>query len=215
MSLEIQSISISAGGFSLSNLSLIIPQGECAVIMGKSGMGKTTLMEAICGLRSVDEGSIILAGNKIEQLRPGERGIGLVPQDSALFSHMTVREHIEFPLKLQKWSQVDVKDRVNDLSLSLGLESLLERKPARLSGGEKKRVAIGRAIAARPRLLCLDEAFTGLDDESSLAIISQLKEMICEESITTINITHRIEEAKLIGDELYQLNKEGLAQVKT
>lgn len=204
MSLEIKNVSIRAGEFRISDISLTIPTGACAVIMGKSGAGKTTLMEALCGLRAIDAGVISLDGHRIDDLRPGERGIGLVPQDAALFPHMTVLEHIEFSLRLQKWSKAEVKGRVSELADSLGLEGLLNRKPASLSGGEKKRVALGRAIAAKPKLLCLDEAFTGLDDDSSLAIISQLKRMIEAESITTLNITHRLTEAEALGGEIYR-----------
>lgn len=215
MSLEIKNLSISAGGFSLSDISLSIPKGECAVIMGKSGAGKTTLMESLCGLRSIDTGGVFLNGDRIDQLRPGERGIGLVPQDAALFPHMTVREHLEFSLKLQKWGAADVKYRSSDLAESLGLEALLNRKPINLSGGEQKRVAIGRAIAAKPKLLCLDEAFTGLDDEASRIVIAHLQEVTRKDRVTTISVTHRLAEAELMADCIYQLSNGSLSLTKS
>lgn len=206
MSLEIDHLSVTAGDCQLSGIQLLIPQGACAVIMGKSGVGKTTLMEAICGLRKHDSGGIFIAGRRVDTLRPGERQVGLVPQDGALFPHMNVREHLEFALKLQRWSKNNISERVDSLATALDLEKLLSRRPRGLSGGESKRVTIGRALAARPRLLCLDEAFTGLDDESSMEVIDYLKVMIKEENITTLNITHRKDEAKMLGGELYVLH---------
>lgn len=210
MSLEIQNISIRSGDFRLSDISLSIVKGQIASVMGKSGIGKTTLVEALCGLRPIESGVVFLGNRRVDQLQPGERGISLVPQDAVLFPHMTVYEHLEFALKLHHWAKVDRKERVERLALSLGVEHLLSRKPRGLSGGESKRVAIGRAIAAVPRLLCLDEAFTGLDDDTSHSVMTRLKDATADESITIINVTHRVEEAKSMGGAVYRLDKNGL-----
>ncbi|MGJ8677399.1 MAG: ATP-binding cassette domain-containing protein [Akkermansiaceae bacterium] len=208
MSLHLKNLTVSSGSFTLRDITLHVPKGECLVLMGKSGAGKTTLMEALCGLRKVDAGEILIDGKRINHLRPGDREIGLVPQDSALFPHMTVREHLEFALRLRglRVSEDQHVDRITELGDSLGIKEIFKRKPDGLSGGEKKRVAIARALVARPKLLCLDEAFTGLDDETSLKILKHLKQMISKEGITTLNITHRREEAALIGGHVYQLH---------
>lgn len=205
MSLKIHQLTVRSGEFTLSDASLKISSGKCAVLMGRSGVGKTTLMEALCGLRSVEAGEILLNDRRIDCLRPGERGIGLVPQDTVLFPHLTVREHLEFGPRLQKWSSGELDDRVEDLADSLGIEELLDRLPQGLSGGEAKRVAFGRAMAGRPDLLCLDEALTGLDRETHESIMTLLKEVIHRESITTLHITHREEEARFLGDLNYVL----------
>ncbi|BDS08594.1 hypothetical protein NT6N_36340 [Oceaniferula spumae] len=205
MSLAINQLHVSAGEFTLAGISLAIPDGECAVLMGRSGVGKTTLMEAICGLRSVDAGSIVIDEVEISALRPSTRDIGLVPQDTVLFPHLTVREHLAFGPSLQGWRKSKTAKRVTTLADSLQLTELLDRKPKGLSGGEAQRVAIGRAIAGKPKLLCLDEALTGLDNKTHDAIMHLLKKVTEEENLTTLHITHREEEADFLGDLIYSL----------
>lgn len=205
MSLEINHLHARAGAFSLTDVSLTIPTGRCAVLMGPSGSGKTTLMEALCGLRTVDGGSIQLGGVDITRLRPGARGIGLVPQDTVLFPHLTVREHLAFGPRLHAWERPRIDERVKSLAEALGISALLDRKPKGLSGGEGKRVALGRAIAARPRLLCLDEALTGLDRETHENILLLVRDLVKGEELTTLYITHREEEVNELGDLVYRL----------
>lgn len=213
MSLNIQKLYLSAGDFVLRDISLEIPSGECAVLMGRSGAGKTTLMEGLCGLRKIEEGKIELDGVDITHLRPGERGIGLVPQDTVLFPHMTVREHLAFGPELLGWEKQMIKERVDTLADSLGIVGLLDRKPQGLSGGEGKRVSLGRAIAARPKLLCLDEALTGLDQETHTSILRLLKDIIAREKFTTLHITHREEEARYLGQRVYRMAREAVSRV--
>ena len=206
MSLAITQLTVRAVEFSLTGLSLAVTTGQCGVLMGRSGAGKTTLMEALCGLRKVELGCSELNDQRIDELRPGDRGIGLVPQDTVLFPHMTVREHLEFGPRLKKWKTENIMERVESLASSLAIEDILERRPQGLSGGEAKRVSIGRAIAGRPQLLCLDEALTGLDRETHQGIMELLKKVIREEGLTTLHITHREEEAEFLGDLNYVLN---------
>jgi len=205
MSLEIKNLTVQAGQFTLADVSLRIPAGQCGVLMGRSGSGKTTLMEALCGLRSVTDGTISLDGHYVTSLRPCERGVGLVPQDTVLFPHMTVREHLAFGPELAGWGKADICERVDRLSVDLGIAELLERKPKGLSGGEAKRVSLGRAIAARPKLLCLDEALTGLDSETHASIMGLLKKIIVLEKITTLYITHQQSEAEALGQLVYTI----------
>src|SRR3990172_1817105 len=144
--ISINNLVVRAGSFLLDQISFEVPAGQYAVLMGKTGSGKTTLLEAICGLKRVLHGSIRLGGREVSRLRPAERGIGYVPQDKALFTTMTVREHLAFSLVLRCWTRPEIDQRVQELSELLGLQALLTRRPAGLSGGEAQRVALGRAL---------------------------------------------------------------------
>ena len=173
--------------------------------MGASGSGKTTLMEALCGLRHITAGAIHLNQRNITHLRPGERSIALVPQDNVLFPHLTVREHLAFGPNIQRWSKPEINDRTEQLAEQLGITSLLDRTPENLSGGEAKRIALGRALATRPALLCLDEALTGLDDDSYVEIRDLLQRTIQENNLTTLHITHNRKEASHLADTIIEL----------
>lgn len=201
--LSIDRVTVAAGDFELSRFSLQIAKGECVALMGPSGCGKTTLMEAICGLRSgVREGRIMLGGEDIRQLPPGARGIGLVPQDVTLFPMLKVREQLEFGPKLHGWNAGETKERVDGLAHDLGLEKLMDRFPQGLSGGEARRVALGRALALKPRLLCLDEALTGLDEARHDEVLGVIRKMIEREGVTALHVTHSKREAEAIADRV-------------
>lgn len=200
--LDIQQLSIQAGDFQLDSISFQAQSGLSTALMGPSGSGKTTIMEAICGLRHIESGCIRLADKDITHLRPGERQVALVPQDNVLFPHLNVREHLAFGPNIQMWSRAETKQRCEELAEHLGLTQLLDRMPAKLSGGEAKRVALGRALATRPPLLCLDEALTGLDDEAHAEILQLLKSTIAQEAITTLHITHSQDEAQALSQEI-------------
>ncbi len=201
----IDDISVKAGDFTIKGLSFEIADGKCLALMGKSGSGKTTIMEAICGLREVIAGRIIIDGKDCTYAAPKDRMVGLVPQDNVLFPTMTVHEHLAYGPKLRKWKRAEIDERVQQVAQELGIAHLLDRYPRWLSGGEAKRVAIGRAIAAKPKLLCLDESFTGLDSETLLEVMQVLKKMIGREKISTLLITHHAQEAEFLGDVVYEL----------
>lgn len=200
--LDIQDLTIRTGSFHLDSISFQTNTGRSTTLMGPSGCGKTTIMEAICGLRQIQSGTIKLANKDITHLRPGERQVALVPQDNVLFPNLNVREHLAFGPKLQKWSKAKTKQRCDELAEHLGLTQLLDRMPAKLSGGEAKRVALGRALATRPALLCLDEALTGLDDETHAETLQLLINTIAQEKITTLHITHSQSEAQALSQEI-------------
>ena len=141
----VENISVSAGEFVLSNISLKVSAGKYGVLMGKTGSGKTTILESILGLRDVTSGHIRLAGEEVTDLNPAVRGIGYVPQDGALFAHMSVRDHLAFALYVRHVDRKTIDERVHELSEMLHITSLLDRTPRGLSGGEKQRVALGRA----------------------------------------------------------------------
>src|SRR5262245_13114818 len=134
----LDSVCLRAGAFALDGLSLHIDTGAYAVLMGKTGCGKTTLLEAICGLKPVRPGRIVLLDRHVTALRPAERGVGYVPQDLALFPTLTVREHLAFALTVRRWPGPASADRVAELAGLLGIGQLLDRYPQGLSGGESQ-----------------------------------------------------------------------------
>ncbi len=205
--LTVENLAVKVGSFELSDFSFEIAEGECLSLMGPSGCGKTTVMEAICGLRNewIQAGEICLGGEEITGLPAGARGVGLVPQDIVLFPTMTVREHLEFGPRLHGWRRKAIAERVEGLSEGLGLGDLLERLPQGLSGGESRRVALGRALALRPSLLCLDEALSGLDEARHEEVLTMIRGMIEREKVTTLHVTHSLAEARMLGDRILEM----------
>lgn len=201
----LENVSVAVGGFSLWNLGLHVPSGSYAVLMGRTGSGKTTLLEAICGLRRVQAGSIRLMDRDVTRLKPAERGIGLVPQDRALFNSMTVREHLAFALEIQRWPTQAIEERVAELADWLRLGLLLHRRPAGLSGGEAQRVALGRALSARPRILLLDEPLSALDFETRAEMHDLLHSVRDRTGVTTLHITHDEHDAERLADRRFVL----------
>ena len=203
--ISIKNCTIQAGKFKISNINMEIPRGSYGILMGKTGSGKTTILEAVCGLRQVSSGSILINGVDITKKRPAERNIGFLPQDIALFDHMTVYEHIAFGMRIQKWPKKEIDTRVRDLGDQLNITHLLTRKPMGLSGGEKQRTAMGRALAVRPEVLCLDEPLSTLDDDTHEEVINLIKSVTRDNKITSLHITHRNTEAQLLGDHFFEL----------
>lgn len=204
--IRVNHLTVTAGTFRLENVSFEIPTGQYAILMGKTGSGKTTILESLCGLKSVEQGQIELMGRNVTHLKPAERGIGFVPQEGALFPKMTVGQQLGFALTIRRWKADDVADRVEELASLLGIEPLLDRRPGGLSGGERQRVALGRALAARPSVLCLDEPLSALDDATRHEMCSLLKTICDQTGVTTLHITHNRSEAENLGDVLLQLD---------
>ena len=200
--IAVENLTLEAGVFRLSGVSFEVPTGQYGVLMGRTGSGKTTLLEAICGLKPVRAGRIILAGRDVTGLRPGERGIGYVPQDTALFSSMTVYRHLAFALVVRKWRTRDIDCRVAEMAELLGIGDLLERGIAGLSGGERQRVALGRALAFRPPILCLDEPLSALDDVTRADVCDLLQSVQEATGVTTLHVTHHRDEADRLADRM-------------
>ena len=203
--ISLRHITVQAGGFQLRDLSMEIPTGSHTALMGRTGSGKTTLLEGICGLRSVRSGSIWVGDREVTNLLPGQRGIGLVPQDGALFDHLTVRQHLEFALEVRGWAPERRENRSQALAEWLGLTSLMDRLPAGMSGGERQRVALGRALAFHPPVLCLDEPLSALDDQTRGEIVAVLTEIRNRTGITILHITHNRSEAERLADRILHL----------
>ena len=211
--IRVEQLSVRAGAFSLSGIDFSVPNGQYAVLMGRTGSGKTTLLEALCGLKRVRTGSISLLDRDVTRLKPADRGIGYVPQDRALFQTMTVREHLVFAPGIRRWPRAAIEERVAELAQLLGLETLLDRKPPGLSGGEAQRVALGRALAARPGILCLDEPLSALDDDTREEMYALLESVQQYTGVTTLHVTHHLGEAERLADVILIL-KDGLVQPK-
>lgn len=204
--ITIQNLSIRQGEFSLQDINLEIADGEYAVLMGRSGCGKTTILEAICGLRKIEQGRILLGGRDVTALPPAERGVGYVPQDGALFPGLKVWEQLAFSMTVRKMPQSEIDERVSELAEDLGISSLLERLPDGLSGGETQRVALGRALSIRPRFLCMDEPLGALDEDILEEICGLFIQTLKKENVTALHITHSKSEAERLSDIVFHLS---------
>jgi len=203
--IELIQFEVAAGSFRLSDINMVIPSGKYGMLLGKTGSGKTTIMESICGLKKSNFGSVLINNINVTYKRPAERGIGFVPQDGALFSTMSVYENIVFSLKLRKWSTKEMEHRVGELGELLKISSLLNRSVVNLSGGERQRVSLARALAFFPEVLCLDEPLSALDQETHKEICDLLKKIQHLTKTTIIHITHNPIEVELLSDLTYQI----------
>ena len=211
--IRLNDVSIQSGSFSLQNVSFTIPSRRYGILMGRTGSGKTTILEAVCGLRSVRSGTIELVGRDVTHEGPAKRGVGYVPQDGALFSTMTVAGNLEFPLRLHKWKPEARAERVAELAELLGIERLLPRRAVKLSGGESQRIALGRALSFRPRVLVLDEPLSALDSETREQMYTLLQRVQEHEDVTVLHVTHSKEDAEQLQDCLLVLEDGRIREV--
>jgi len=211
--ISLSHVAVRQGTFVLNDVSLEIPACRYGVLMGRTGSGKTTLLEAICGLRPVSAGSIRLMGRDVTRLKPAARGIGYVPQDTALFSTMTVRDHLAFALVVRRWSRRAIAARVDELAAMLGIGHLLDRRPRGLSGGESQRVALGRALAMRPGVLLFDEPLSALDDQTRHEMYDLLRSIRRQVAVTVLHVTHNRLEAEYLADRTFELSGGGVSLV--
>lgn len=201
MLLQIKDLSLSYGDqVVLSELNLEAKKGELTAVLGASGAGKSTLLRLIAGFETPSSGEIWIeqevVSNSKQVLPPEKRGVGIVPQDSALFSHLTVSQNIGFGLP--KGSNA----RIKDLLELIGLSEYADRKPASLSGGQAQRVALARALAPRPKLILLDEPFSALDAELRTRLREDVRQVLKAENATAILVTHDQEEALSLADRV-------------
>ncbi len=203
--IQLDAVSWQAGAFRLENVSLTIPAGSYAVLMGRTGCGKTTLLEIICGLRRPHAGRVLIGERDVTHELPAARGIGYVPQDGALFPTFPVREQLAFALRLRHRPADEIAQRIAQLAAELDITALLDRLPQHLSGGERQRVALGRALAANPKVLVLDEPLSALDEELRDDLAALLKRVQREHGITALHITHSRAEAAQLADLRFRL----------
>ena len=203
--IRVENLTVRAGSFQLRHLSLEVPDGGYAILMGKTGSGKTTLLEAIAGLKHIVAGRIVLGDRDVTRLKPAERNIGYVPQDGALFTSMTVRNQLGFALEVRRVDRQTIARRVEHLAELLEIGPLLDRTTTGLSGGEKQRVALGRALAFGPSTLLLDEPLSALDPSTRRQIVALLKRVREETGVTCLHVTHAPEEAATLADAYFEL----------
>lgn len=200
--LSIEKINISVGSFKVSDVTLTIKDHQYFVLMGPTGSGKSLLLKAICGLIPVDSGSISLNETDITHFQPRFRKIGYVPQDSGLFPHLNVKENIIFAPIIKGKNETDAMAMVDKVVKSLEITHLLERTVTNLSGGEKQKVALARALARNPQLLILDEPVSAVDEPTRKEICKILTLIQQEFRITTIHVCHSREEARFVSDNI-------------
>ena len=186
----------------LKDISLSIGEGEFVSVLGPSGCGKTTLLKTITGFLAPENGQILLAGNDITNLRPEKRGTIIVFQDLRLFPHLSVAQNISFSRDLRKVDRTETERVVKDLLASVHLSGFEDRRIRELSGGQKQRVALARALASDPKVLLLDEAFSGLDESLRREMGLLVKELQRKFGITTILVTHDKREALMMSDRI-------------
>lgn len=196
----LQGVSVASGGFVLRDVDLEVPAAAYGVLMGRTGSGKSTLLEAICGLRPLQAGVIRLDDRDVTALPPAARNIGYVPQDRALFTHLTVGRQIALPLEVRHWRRSAIDERIAEVAALLEIGPLLDRRPAGLSGGEAQRVAVARALACRPPVLLLDEPLTGLDEAARDAACAALAAVQERTGVTVLHVTHDSRESRRLAD---------------
>ena len=210
---ELKNINKNFGSFKASdNVSFNIEKGKLIGLLGPSGSGKTTILRMIAGLENPDSGDIYIGGRRVNDLRPGERGIGFLFQSYALFKHMTVFDNIAFGLRVQKAAEDVITKRVMELAELVGLKDFTHRYPMQLSGGQRQRVAFARALAPNPELLLLDEPFAAIDAKVRQELRSWLKHTIHKLGITSIFVTHDQDEAVEVADEIIITNRGHIEQ---
>jgi ABC-type sugar transport system ATPase subunit len=200
--LEIADLTLHAGSFTVGGISLAVREGEYFVLMGMTGCGKSLLLKAVCGLLRVSGGRIRLHNRDITALEARFRNIGYVPQDGGLFPHLDVQRNITFPLTVAGMRPAAARRAVKGIVASLGLERLLTRSVAYLSGGERQKVALARALARKPELLVLDEPVCALDEPTRRDTCRELRRVQKEFGVATVHVCHSRDEAALVSDRV-------------
>lgn len=203
------------GFVAVKDFNLDIQDGEFVIFVGPSGCGKSTTLRMIAGLEDITGGDLVIDGKRVNDEEPKDRDIAMVFQSYALYPHMTVRKNMEFPLKIAKLPKNEIDARVDEAAKTLGLESLLDRKPKALSGGQRQRVAMGRAIVRHPKVLLMDEPLSNLDAKlrgQMRVEISRLHEKL---GSTIVYVTHDQTEAMTLGDRIVVMSDGEVQQIDT
>ncbi|WP_394787586.1 ABC transporter ATP-binding protein [Rhodoferax sp.] len=197
----------------LKGIDLDIEPGSFVALLGASGCGKTTLLRALSGFNPVKAGSISVKGQDIQHLPPERRGMAMVFQSYALWSHMSVAQNIGYGLKLRRVPRAEIQQRVDKLLQMLGLQGFGERAVTELSGGQRQRVALGRALAVEPEILLLDEPLSNLDAGIRLQMRHEIRSIQRALGVTAILVTHDREEAMVMADQVVILEQGRVAQI--
>jgi multiple sugar transport system ATP-binding protein len=195
----------------LKGIDIRIADGEFLILVGPSGCGKSTLLSMIAGLDDISEGAIRIGERVVNDVSPKDRDIAMVFQSYALYPSMTVRENIEFGLKMKKVPAAERAAAVERVSRTLQIDALLERRPSQLSGGQRQRVAMGRALARNPAIFLFDEPLSNLDAKLRVEMRAEIKSLHQRLRNTIVYVTHDQVEAMTLGDRIAVM-KDGLVQ---
>lgn len=201
--------------YAVKPLDLTISDGEFIVLLGPSGCGKTTTLRMISGLESVTSGDILFDGKNVTWLHPSQRDIAFVFQFFALYSHITARDNIAFPLQAQKVPSSEIKRRVAEVAQMLKIEHILDARPGNLSGGDQQRVALARALVRRPAAFLMDEPLGALDAEFRESMRAEIKKLHLDIGATTVYVTHDQIEAMAMSDRIVIMSAAEVQQVGT
>jgi multiple sugar transport system ATP-binding protein len=199
----------------IPHLDLDIQDHEFMVLVGPSGCGKSTALRMIAGLEEITGGTISIGGRVVNDVPPKDRDIAMVFQSYALYPHMTVRENLEFGLKIRKTPKAEMNRLVDEAAQTLGITEFLDRKPKQLSGGQRQRVALGRAIVRKPAVFLFDEPLSNLDAKLRVQMRAEISTLQKRLRTTTVYVTHDQIEAMTMGDRIAVMNKGELQQVGT
>ena len=200
--IQTQNLCVNLGEFHLQGIDLFVQKGEYFVILGPTGSGKTVLLETLSGLNRISTGKILLFGKDITNLEPEKRGFGFVYQDYALFPHLNLFENIAYGLKLRHLKKEIIRNKVVETSRLLGIEHLLNRRPAALSGGEQQRAALARSLVIDPAVLLLDEPLSALDPSTKEELQKELSGIHSRLGTTILHVTHDFEEALTLAQRI-------------
>ena len=199
----------------IPDLNVDIKEGEFFTLLGPSGCGKTTLLRMIAGFNSIEGGDFYFNDNRINDLDPAKRNIGMVFQNYAIFPHMTVRKNVEFGLKNRKLPKDEVRKKADEFMKLMHVDEYAERLPERLSGGQQQRVALARALCIEPDVLLFDEPLSNLDAKLRVEMRTVIKNIQHSVGITTVYVTHDQEEAMAVSDRIAVMNAGVIQHVGT
>lgn len=203
------------GSQAIKNISIQIQSGEIVSLLGPSGCGKTTLLNIIAGFLKPTSGLVIIDGIQVNNIGAGQRKLGMVFQNYALFPHMTVFQNVAYGLRARGDSSDRIQHAVEEVLKLVQMDKYTTRYPSELSGGQQQRVALGRVLVTKPTLLLLDEPFSALDKGLRLDMQIEVKSLLREQGLTAIIVTHDQEEALSMADRIVVLNEGSIEQVDT
>ena len=203
------------GVVAVDDFNLEIADQEFIVLVGPSGCGKSTTLRMVAGLEEITKGNVYIGDKLVNDVAPKDRDIAMVFQSYALYPHMTVRQNLEFPLKMQKVPKEEMDRRVNEAADILGIQIYMDRKPKALSGGQRQRVAIGRAIVREPKVLLMDEPLSNLDAKLRNQMRAEIIKLRQRIKTTFIYVTHDQTEAMTLGDRIVIMKDGEIQQIGT
>lgn len=213
---SLRSVTKTYGTFTaIENLTLDIPAGAYCCLLGPSGCGKTTALRMISGHEEVTKGEVLIGDRAVTNLPPAQRNTAMMFQNYALFPHKTVWQNVEFGLKMKRVPQLERRQRVDEILELVGLSHTADRKPNMLSGGQQQRIALARALVNRPQVLMLDEPLSALDENLRVRMRGELRKIQQQFGLTFIQVTHHVEEAFSLSDQVVVMNHGHIDQVAT